>query len=91
MFDPYHGQTSLRELAGLKGDLRIKPVKVGFAAFYEELGRVGLVDENAPKGYKQVSISGRELREKLRAGVAPDPRVMRPETSQILIERMKAK
>ncbi len=65
-------------------------MKVGFAAFYEELGRVGLVDECAPKGYKQVSISGRELREKLRAGTLPDPRIMRPETAQILIERMRA-
>ena len=43
-------------------------MKIGFAAYYEELGRVGLVDECAPKGYKQVSISGREMREKLRAG-----------------------
>jgi len=65
-------------------------VKVGFAAFYEELGRVGLVDEWGPKGYKQVSISGRELREKLRGGVLPDARIMRPETAQILIERMRA-
>src|ERR1051325_10884440 len=75
----------------LKVDLKIKPVKVGFAAFYEELGRVGLVDEYGPKGYKQVSISGRDLREKLRAGGLPDPRIMRPETAKILIERMKAK
>src|SRR5579864_8842347 len=72
-----------------KGELLIKPVKVGFAAYYEELGRVGLIDECAPKGYKQVSISGRELREKLRAGQLPDPRVMRPETAKILIETMK--
>ena len=41
-------------------------------------------------GYKQVSISGRDLREKLRAGQLPDARVMRPETARILIERMKA-
>ncbi|MBV9122719.1 MAG: hypothetical protein JO112_05140, partial [Planctomycetes bacterium] len=68
--------------------LLIQPVKIGFAAYYEELGRVGLVEECAPKGYKQVSISGRELREKLRAGVLPDTRVMRPETARILIERM---
>ena len=63
---------------------------MGFAAFYEELGRVGLVDECAPKGYKQVSISGPELREKLRAGQLPGPRVMRPETAKILSESMKA-
>ena len=64
-------------------------MKVWFAAFFEELGRVGLVEEYAAKGYKQVSISGRELREKLRAGVLPDSRVMRPETARILIERMQ--
>jgi ATP sulfurylase len=50
-----------------------------------------LVDEYSPKGYKQVSISGRELREKLRSGQLPDPRVMRPETAKILIECMKGK
>ena len=68
-----------------------KPVKIGFAAFYEELGRVGLVDECAPKGFKQVSISGRELREKLRAGIEPDPRIMRPQTAKALIETLKSK
>jgi sulfate adenylyltransferase len=87
--DIWDGLAAQRKFDELKGDLQIKPVKVGFAAFYEELGRVGLVDECAPKGYKQVSISGRELREKLRAGQLPDPRVMRPETARILIERMK--
>jgi sulfate adenylyltransferase len=88
--DIWDGLAAQRKFDELKGELLIKPVKVGFAAFYEELGRVGLVDECAPKGYKQVSISGRELREKLRSGVLPDPRIMRPETARILIERMKA-
>jgi sulfate adenylyltransferase len=87
--DIWDGLAAQRKFDELKGELLIKPVKVGFAAFYEELGRVGLVEECAPKGYKQVSISGRELREKLRAGQLPDPRVMRPETAKILIERMK--
>jgi sulfate adenylyltransferase len=89
--DIWDGLAAQRKFDELKGELLIKPVKVGFAAFYEELGRVGLVDECAPKGYKQVSISGRELREKLRAGVLPDARVMRPETARILIECMKSK
>jgi sulfate adenylyltransferase len=88
--DIWDGLAAQRKFDELKGELLIKPVKIGFAAFYEELGRVGLVDECAPKGYKQVSISGRELREKLRAGVLPDARVMRPETAKILIERMRA-
>ncbi len=88
--DIWDGLAAQRKFDELKGTLLIKPVKVGFAAFYEELGRVGLVDECAPKGYKQVSISGRELREKLRAGILPDPRIMRPETARILIETMRA-
>jgi sulfate adenylyltransferase len=89
--DIWDGLAAQRKFDELKGELLIKPVKVGFAAFYEELGRVGLVDEYSPKGYKQVSISGRELREKLRSGQLPDPRVMRPETAKILIECMKGK
>jgi sulfate adenylyltransferase len=89
--DIWDGLAAQRKFDDLKGELLIKPVKVGFAAFYEELSRVGLVDECAPKGYKQVSISGRELREKLRAGSLPDPRIMRPETARILIEAMCAR
>src|SRR5262249_3089479 len=88
--DIWDGLAAQRKFDELKGELLIKPVKVGFAAFYEELGRVGLVDEFGPKGHKQVSISGRELREELRAGILPDPRIMRPETAKILIERMRA-
>jgi sulfate adenylyltransferase len=87
--DIWDGLDAQRIFDRLQGELLIKPVKVGFAAFYEELGRVGLVEEYAPKGYKQVSISGRELRDKLRAGELPDPRIMRPETARILAERMK--
>lgn len=89
--DIWDGLAAQRKFDELKGELKIQPVKIGFAAFYEELGRVGLVDEYAPKGYKQVSISGRELREQLRAGQLPDPRVLRPETARILIECMKGK
>ena len=89
--DIWDGLAAQRKFDALKGELLIQPVKIGFAAYYEELGRVGLVDEYGPKGYKQVSISGREMREKLRAGVLPDPRVMRPETARILIENMKGK
>ncbi len=89
--DIWDGLAAQRKFDELKGELLIQPVRVGFAAFYEELGRVGLVDDWAPKGYHTVSISGRELREKLRAGQLPDPRIMRPETAHILIERMRAK
>src|SRR5258708_33699535 len=87
--DIWDGLAAQRKFDELKGELLIQPVKIGFAAYYEELGRVGLVDEHGPKGYKQVNISGRDLREKLRAGELPDARVMRPETARILIERMK--
>jgi sulfate adenylyltransferase len=87
--DIWDGLAAQRKFDELKGELLIKPVKIGFAAYYEELGRVGLVDEYGPKGYKQVTIAGRILRETLRKGELPDPRVMRPETARILIERMK--
>jgi sulfate adenylyltransferase len=89
--DIWDGLAAQRKFDELKGELLIQPVKIGFAAFYEELGRVGLVDDYGSKGYKQVSISGRDLRETLRKGELPDPRVMRPETARILAERMKAK
>ncbi len=89
--DIWDGLAAQRKFDELKGDLKIQPVKVGFAAYYEELGRVGLVDDWGPKGYKQVSISGRDLRETLRKGELPDARVMRPETARILIETMKAR
>jgi sulfate adenylyltransferase len=87
--DIWDGLDAQRKFDNLKGELHIKPVKIGFAAYYEELGRVGLVDECAPKGYKQVTIAGRILRETLRKGELPDPRVMRPSTARILIESMK--
>jgi len=87
--DIWDGLAAQRKFDELNGELLIQPVKVGFAAFYAELGRVGLVDEHAAKGWKTVSISGRDLREKLKAGELPDPRIMRPETARVLIERMK--
>src|SRR5262249_35082080 len=89
--DIWDGLAAQRKFDELKGGLRIKPVKVGFAAFYEELGRVGVVDDWAPKGYHTGWISGRDLREKLRKGELPDARIMRPETAQILIESMRAR
>jgi sulfate adenylyltransferase len=87
--DIWDGLAAQRKFDELKGELLIKPVKVGFAAFFEELGHVGLVDEYGPKGYHPVSISGRDLREQLRAGQLPDPRIMRPETAKVLIEKMR--
>ena len=95
---PYHDRTDIWDALAaqeifddLRGELRIQPVKVGFAAFFEELGRVGLVDEYGPqgKGYKTVSISGREVRDQLKGGSKPDPRIMRGSTAEILIAAMK--
>jgi sulfate adenylyltransferase len=67
----------------LPGELHTKPVKIGFAAFYESIGRVDL-NENHPNE-KPYSISGTKLREQLRSGERPDPRIIRPEISDILI------
>ena len=73
----------------LGGSLAIKPLKVGFAAFYESIGRVDLTD-NHP-GEKPVSISGKDVRKALIEGSEVDPRIMRPTTSRILAAAMKGK
>ncbi len=72
----------------LKGDLRIHPVRVGFAAYYESMGRVDLM-ENHPDE-KPVFISGKEVRRTLLEGKSVDPRIMRESTSKILAEAMAA-
>jgi sulfate adenylyltransferase len=84
--DIWDGLAAQRIFDNLPGELAIRPLKVGFAAYYESVGRVDLV-ENHPDE-KPVSISGREIREQLIAGKLPDPRIMRPETARILIEKM---
>jgi sulfate adenylyltransferase len=90
---PYHDGTPIwgdfdaQEIFGrLAGDLRISPLKVGFAAFYESIGRVDLTD-NHP-GEKPVSISGKDVRKALLEGRDVDPRIMRPTTSNILAAAM---
>jgi sulfate adenylyltransferase len=85
----WDGLAAHRKFDELKGELLINPVKVGFAAFYAEANRVCLVEE-CPKEWKPVSISGTELRAQLGRGELPDPRIMRPETAQVLIEKYKA-
>jgi sulfate adenylyltransferase len=91
---PYHdgsaiwGDFDAQEIFGkLGGDLKIQPVKVGFAAFYESMGRVDLT-ENHPNE-KPVSISGKDVRKALLEGREVDPRIMRPSTSRILAAAMK--
>jgi sulfate adenylyltransferase len=71
----------------LGGDLKIQPLKVGFAAFYESIGRVDLTDNH--KDEKPVSISGKDVRKTLLEGNEVDPRIMRPSTSRILAAAMK--
>lgn len=71
----------------LPGELHIQPCKVGFAAFYESLGRVDLTERHPDE--KPFSISGTKVRAQLQSGERPDPRIMRPETSDILIEAYK--
>jgi len=68
----------------LPGRLALRPCKIGFAAFYASLGRVDITD-NHP-GEQPVAVSGTAVREQLKAGQHPDPRVMRPEIADILIE-----
>jgi len=91
---PYHdgsaiwGDFDAQEIFGtLKGDLRIRPLKVGFAAYYESIGRVDLTDNHPAE--KPVSISGKDVRSALMEGREVDPRIMRPSTSHILAAAMR--
>jgi sulfate adenylyltransferase len=84
---PIWGDFDAQEIFGdLKGDLKIQPVKVGFAAFYETLGRVDLMENH--KDEKPVFISGKQVRQTLLEGKEVDPRIMRESTSKILVEAM---
>lgn len=69
--------------SNLGGDLRIKPCNIGFAAFFESLGRVDLMEDHP--GEKPVSISGSKIRQLLTDGERPDERILRPEIADILI------
>ncbi len=71
----------------LNGDLQEKPLKVGFAAYYESIGRVDLMEFH--KDEKPVFISGKAVRATLQQGEQVDPRIMRPTTSAILAAAMK--
>ena len=92
---PYHdgnaiwGDFDAQEIFNnLKGDLQIKPLNVGFAAFYESLGRVDLMENHSEE--KPVFISGKQVRATLMAGDEVDPRIMRQSTSKILVAAMKS-
>jgi sulfate adenylyltransferase len=75
----FDAQTIFQKLGGA---LAIKTVNVGFAAYFAEINRVGLVEEN--QGKTQVTISGTKMRETLGKGEMPDERVMRPSTAKVL-------
>ncbi|MEX0676674.1 MAG: hypothetical protein WD063_06335 [Pirellulales bacterium] len=90
---PYHDGTPIwgdfdaQEIFGkLKGELQIRPLKVGFAAFYESVHRVDLMENH--KEEKPVIISGKDVRKTLLEGQTVDPRIMRESTSKILAEAM---
>ena len=91
---PYHDGTAIwgdfdaQEIFNkLAGDLKIKPVNVGFAAYYESLGRVDLMENH--KDEKPVFISGKEVRRQLIEGEQVDPRIMRESTAEILSAAMR--
>ncbi|NUQ65320.1 MAG: sulfate adenylyltransferase [Pirellulales bacterium] len=73
----------------LAGDLKIKPLKVGFAAYYESMGRVDLMENH--KDEKPLFISGKQVRQWLVNREPVDPRIMRESTARILTEAMAAK
>ncbi len=85
--DPIWGDFEAQEIFdNLGGQLSIEPLKVGFAAYYESMGRVDLM-ENHPDE-KPVFISGKQVREMLQNGDPVDPRIMRETTSEILRRAM---
>jgi sulfate adenylyltransferase len=81
---PIWGDFDAQEIfEALKGDLRIGPCKIGFAAYFESAGRVDLIDHHPNE--KPVSISGSKIREALTTCTRPDARILRPEIADILI------
>lgn len=87
---PIWGDFDAQEIfENLKGDLRIKPCKIGFAAYFDSVGRVDLMDLHADE--KPMTISGSKVREALTKGERPDVRILRPEIADILIAYYREK
>lgn len=93
---PYHDGTAIwgdfdaqKIFENLHGDLKIHPLCVGFAAYYESSGRVDLMDNHPNE--KPVFISGKQVRQALLEGKPVDPRIMRESTAQILHQAMAGK
>jgi len=73
----------------LNGALQIRPCNIGFAAYYDSAKRVDLMDNHPDE--KPVVISGSKVREALTTGERPDPRILRPEIADILIDYYRSK
>ena len=73
----------------LPGELHIQPMKVGFAAYYDHLGRVDLMSNQ--EGQKAYFISGTKVRGMLVDGEHPPDKIMRRETAEILIEAYRGR
>lgn len=84
------GDFDAQEIFGkLRGTLHTEPVKVGFAAYYDSLGRVDLTENHSDEA--PYSISGTKLREQLVSGERPDNRIIRGEVADILIDAYRTK
>jgi sulfate adenylyltransferase len=87
---PIWGDFDAQEIfKNLGGDLRIEPCNIGFAAYFESVGRVDLTESHPNE--KPVSISGSKIREMLTSGEHPDARILRPEIADILIAYYREK
>jgi sulfate adenylyltransferase len=87
---PIWGDFDAQEIFNnLKGDLRIRPCNIGFAAYFESIGRVDLTDSHPDE--RPMTISGSKVRESLTKGERPDARVLRPEIADILITYYREK
>jgi sulfate adenylyltransferase len=86
---PIWGDFDAQEVfENLQGELHLTPCNIGFAAFYESLGRVDLTEKHPDE--KPYGISGTKVREQLRGGERPVARIMRTETADILIEAFRS-
>jgi len=87
---PIWGDFDAQEIfENLKGDLRIRPCKIGFAAYFESTKRVDLTELHPNE--EPVSISGSKIRSLLTSGERPDARILRPEIADILIAYYREK
>lgn len=75
----------------LPGELAIKPMKVGFAAYYPSMGRVDLMGNHSGPDDKPMFISGKKVRAMLVEGTLPPTEIMRPATAEILIDTYAAR